>query len=199
MNAPESILTPSRVRRLTGLVEWTILGFLLGGVGPFLSMILLGAEPPLVAFTAGAMTVGVLGGIALGMLDLPRRFIARGPAPHRILSALLHGLAGGTLGAVWAGLAGAAGGALLVAVGDGLANMDPANMALFGGIGAAMGAVAGAPGVALFAGVRAALLAEEAPTWSAVLAATGLTLFLGPFGYLIGAGVGLAFVGVLLN
>lgn len=203
----ESIAHPHRWRRVSGLVEWTVLGFLLGGMGPFLMLVLLGAQLSLVAFSAAAIGVGVLGGIVLGVIDPPRRYIATGPPAHRALSALVHALVGGLVGALWAGLAGGAGGVAMVLAGSGQfpisasasASASGEDLLVFGCIGAAMGSLTGAPGVSLFSGVRAALLGEDAPTFSAVPAAAGLTLALGPFGYLAGAMFGMVVLASFFN
>lgn len=171
-------------RRVDGVVQWALLGFLLGGLGPFVPLVWIGVSLPLAAFVAASTLVGLVGGVIAGVIDLPRHGLHGGRFETGV-SGCLYGFLGLLLGMFWGAAAGVAGG---LAMGFAV-SLDPPPFGPFlepgplARLGGSMGAVAGAPAVAMFSAARAVLQRLGWPTWLALPLAAALVLVLGLGGF----------------
>lgn len=178
---PDDQVRHRQRQRVDGIVQWLLLGFFLGGLGPLVPLVLTGAAAPFVAFVLGSTLIGCAGGLVLGLLDPPRFGFRDGHRIDALLAALVHGTVALFVGSLWASLAGAGGG--LATYGVLAWNLPPGAVglppALVLSMGAGMGALGGTPGVVVFSVVRAALQRLGWPTWPALPAAALVTLMLG--------------------
>jgi hypothetical protein len=172
----------SRERSLNlplGVAHWTVLGLLLGGIGPGIVVLTTGESGLMLGlFVAASELVGVLGGVALGVLDLPGRIARTARGRYQAAAATVAaGLVGLGLGALWGGLAGAAGGLAVATpmIINTPGGFNPGGLLFFASFGAMLGALTAPAGVSLFCGLRALLIYASKPTWPATLVASVAT------------------------
>jgi hypothetical protein len=166
------------MRRLAGgVAAWTLLGFILGSLAPGVAvLIIVPGEGMFAIFVAVSTVVGLLGGVGLGLADPAGRLVQPGARGEQLVArAVVSGLLGGVVGAVWTALAGAIAGIAMFSMPALLPSSVPGGVDLaflvsIGGIGAALGAVAGTPGVVVFSVVRTISVARRWPWWVAVVA-----------------------------
>ena len=174
-----------------------MLGLILGGLGPGVASLTMGGM--WVLFVLASELVGVGGGVLMGIIDPPRRLVKPGARGGKLVSGLvLTGLAVLPLAVGWTAIAGAVA-ALCTFMLPGLlgsvGHMDWEAIPLFAVLGAAMGVLAGTPGVVVFGMVRAGGIATEGRIWpvAAGLFAAGLVtaiLSLPAFMLVVGAVAG---------
>lgn len=152
-----------------------------------------------VLFVLASEVVGVGGGLLMGLIDPPRRLVRPGDRGGALVRGLLwSGLAVLPLAVGWTAIAGAVA-ALCSFMLPGLLTsssiFDWEALPLFAMLGAAMGVLAGTPGVVVFGVVRAGGIATEGRIWpvAAGLFAAGLVtaiLSLPAFMLVVGAVAG---------
>ncbi|MFK7929426.1 MAG: hypothetical protein AB8H79_14620 [Myxococcota bacterium] len=152
-----------------GVAAWSVLGLILGGLGPGVSALFLGGG--FAFFVIASEVVGVGGGVLMGVIDPPGRMVhegLRGPELRAKLAAAT--VVSACAGVLWAGSAGAVGAFCLFPLGDLLAGrtITGDGIGLLCLLGAVMGALAGTPAVATFSLVRGIGVAYGRAWWHTI-------------------------------